>query len=802
MPLYRTIQKEETLKSLVHEDYFSGFGYEPNIDNIDFVITDKGARGDLFSDGTGSSTHFLWAEAKKGAHDLFALFTQLLLTCRKTYEKAEYLAPPWLGAFDQNTIAFISFHEILPIFAEPDFNWNTTPSNHTAADFQKAKDKVKRLIGEKIAVYTFGADDSEIQEFIRTRFAAGAGASLKSPITKDNFVQIFIKWVKEVKPFINIPKDEWAEFKQRGVLDCDFYRADMMSYGGNTITEKLKIVLKQDNYKFHENIRGRLFTTDIDFTDGGGAYNRFWNKYERPPAAIYQQFIMDRRDLLMPQNIREVKGSFFTPKIWADRSKEYLAAVFGADWQEEYHVWDCAAGTGNLLAGLTNPYNVWASDIDQGNVETIQSLIDIDENLNLLPTHVFQFDFLNDDFSTLPQALRDIINDPAERRKLLIYINPPYAEVATARTRKGTGKSKSNVEQSRVHDVYGEHIGIAKKELFVQFLTRVYFEIPDCPIGEFSKLKSLSGPNFALFRKAFRAELRSCFIVPSTTFDNVNGKFPIGFKVWDTAHKVPFTEMTVDVFNSAGRPIGTKKIFSYDGCKFINEWLIEKRVANIAEADKIGFLGCYGNDFLNQNICRIQRTREEFGTPRGNYITKQNITEVAVYYAVRKSIKATWLNDRDQFLYPNGGYETDDEFQTDCLVYTLFDNNIQARYGVNHWIPFTEKEVDAQEKFASHFMSGFLKEKTFSTEAQAVLDASRELWKYYHAKIKGNRTASVNASFYDIREFFQGRNDKGTMKTRAEDETYNKLIGTLREKLRTLTEKIQPKVYEYGFLKG
>ncbi|MDR1126955.1 MAG: hypothetical protein LBL06_02380 [Treponema sp.] len=94
-----------------------------------------------------------------------------------------------------------------------------------------------------------------------------------------------------------------------------------------------------------------------------------------------------------------------------------------------------------------------------------------------------------------------------------------------------------------------------------------------------------------------------------------------------------------------------------------------------------------------------------------------------------------------------------------------------------------------------------IKRKVFSAEARAVLDAGLELWKYYHAKIKGNRTASVNASFYDIREFFQGRNDKGTMKPRAEDETYNKLIGTLREKLRTLTEKIQPKVYEYGFLK-
>jgi hypothetical protein len=93
--------------------------------------------------------------------------------------------------------------------------------------------------------------------------------------------------------------------------------------------------LKNDNYKFQENIAGRLFTSDIGFTDNGAAYSRFWNKYERPPAEEYRQFIVDRRDLLVPQNIREVKGSFFTPKIWADKSKEYLAAVFGENWQDD-----------------------------------------------------------------------------------------------------------------------------------------------------------------------------------------------------------------------------------------------------------------------------------------------------------------------------------------------------------------------------------------------------------------------------------------------------------------------------------
>lgn len=68
--------KEETLKSLVHGDYFSIFGYEPNIDNIDFVLTDKRTRDDLFSDVSGSSKHYLWAEAKKGMRDVFDMFTQ------------------------------------------------------------------------------------------------------------------------------------------------------------------------------------------------------------------------------------------------------------------------------------------------------------------------------------------------------------------------------------------------------------------------------------------------------------------------------------------------------------------------------------------------------------------------------------------------------------------------------------------------------------------------------------------------------------------------------------------------------
>ncbi len=59
----------------------------------------------------------------------------------------------------------------------------------------------------------------------------------------------------------------------------------------------------------------------------------------------------------------------------------------------------------------------------------------------------------------------------------------------------------------------------------------------------------------------------------------------------------------------------------------------------------------------------------------------------------------------------------------------------------------------------------------------------------------------MNASLYDIREYFQGRNEKGKMKNKSTDETYMKLITDLRDSLKLLAQKIEPKVYEYEFLK-
>ena len=498
------------------------------------------------------------------------------------------------------------------------------------------------------------------------------------------------------------------------------------------------------------------------------------------------------------RDIRGRKGCFYTPEIWVKLSQKYLSDVFGKDWQNEYYLWDCCAGTGNLLVGLTNKYTVWASTLDKQEVEGICKRIDND--IHLLENHVFQFDFLNDDFSKLPQDLQDIVNDPQKRKKLIIYINPPYAECGRAKKERLYNKS-GVANTNKIYTQYAKNLGNARRELFAQFLIRIYREIPSCVIANFSTLKHLQSANFHTFRELFQAKIEKLFVVPAHTFDDVKGKFPIGFMIWKTNIEQPFTEIQADVYDKKGLLIGKKMIYNYDNQKYINDWIDEfKNKKN----EIIGSLSCKLNDFQNANMVYVANAKLNLPV-RCKYlnINAENLIPACIYFTVRKIIPATWLNNRDQFLFPNSKWKKDIEFQNDCLAYTLFNNNISSKHGINHWIPFLECELHIRDAFDSHFILDFMSGKLISTvkrefspESANVFDAGRKLWKYYHKQ----SNITVNASLYDMKMYFQIKNEKGRMKKKSEDEKYNKLIENLRNTLHILAQKMEPKVYEYGFL--
>lgn len=796
---YSNTLREEELKNKVANDYFSSYDNTKIIGNIDFCIakiTDKsgGKQAELF-DETQITQSLFWAEAKRGnKQDIYESFVQLIMTIgkAKTYEK--HLPPVFLGAFDAEKIAFVQYNVVSEVFAQNDFDWTVTSSNHETKEFRQLYALVKDELERKSQLFYYDKDDKELKSFIKNNFVLGRVGVSKIIITKNNFVTVYFKWLQDVKPTIQI---DWEKAKKQGIIDADFYLADLLSKDNESIKNSLFVLLKQNLYLMYRKDKDELGlqdATQVMFNDGQSAYRRFWSIYDRPPRKEFWNYIIERRDLLVPQDVRERKGSFFTPQKWVELSQKYLEDVLGENWQDEYYIWDCCAGTGNLLAGLTNKYNVWASTLDKADVDVMKDRIK--NGANLLESHVFQMDFLNDDFADkCPEGLLEILNNPQKRKKLVIYINPPYAEAGSGQGRSFKDKVATT---NKTYEKYKDIIGKASNELFAQFFIRIWAEIPGCYLAEFSTLKILQASNFAVFRSVFQAKLEKMFAVPADTFDNVKGQFPIGFMIWNTAKKGIIKKIEADIYDRISQPIQSKNFYVYKKeDKLINEWL------NFYKTKKcfVGVLMGDAPDYQNNKYVSIQNT---IGKRHGKYfyIDEDNLQISTIYLAVRHCIEANWLNDRDQFLYPNDGWKEDMEFQADCLAFTLFhgQNRISSEQGINYWIPFSEQEVDAKDVFASHFMSDYIKDKQieFSAEAQAVFAAGKALWKYYHEQPQAN----PNASFYDIRAYFQGRDKNGKMNKDSADTQYMALIGSLRQAQKVLAAKIAEKVYKYGFLQA
>ena len=140
--------------------------------------------------------------------------------------------------------------------------------------------------------------------------------------------------------------------------------------------------------------------------------------------------------------------------------------------------------------------------------------------------------------SKLPKSLQEILKDDEKRKKLIIFINPPYAEATSGTTPAGTGKNKDGVALGNAtYERYKDSMGKASNELFAQFFFRIYKEIPHCHLAAFSTLKYVNSSNFIKFREIFKAKFLKGFICPAYTFDNVKGNFPIGFLIWDLSQK-------------------------------------------------------------------------------------------------------------------------------------------------------------------------------------------------------------------------------------------------------------------------
>ena len=770
-------------------------------------------------------TKEIWFEAKDGYNkSTYQMFTQLLHYVQQALDRGETI-PPFLCVIDTKKAAIMKTADAMPLLnnKKQPIKWGKSASGYT----QEALDVVSAYIGTYIVSFKIDTHESEFIDTIKN--AIKSGDIIRTQITPDNLKQVFDKWVIMIG---NEIKD--VEIEDYALL---FY-ADIMSDGTLSTLANLpaELLHKGDIPVF--NLKGKIY--ELGNREG---YRQFWAIYHRPPKPEYRNYLLERRDSLIPIDERSFKGAYYTPLNVVDKAYDKLAETLGNNWQKDYIVWDMCCGVGNLEVKHSNPRNIFMSTLDASDIDVMKA------TKTCVSATRFQYDYLNDDITEdgnidysltnkIPQALQQAINDG---KKILILINPPYAEAGNSANvsiseKGGETTTNEKVAKTKFAATAMSKYGKASNELFTQFLARVAQEIPNATIAIFSKLKYINAPNFETFREVWNSKYLGGFVVHSIAFDGLKGNFPIGFLIWETNNStlVNKSEYRIDtivteVLDKNANPIGEKSFYNIPSEQFLSNWVERLRTdgtnaiplkncisPSSATAkpswhkEAIGYLVADANDVQQSGQGTLLLSAANgVGHKGGFFVTKNNLYQAAVIFTMRRVIKSHWLIDRDQFLQPKETLSED--FKTDCLIWMLFNSsNLTASANnlewngelwniVNHFIPFTEAEVSSPDRFESDFMVNELSDKKLSIEATHLMEEGKKLWEAYYKEtdvrsvrdeLKLNR---VDIGWYQLRKALQARNESGDFMPIS--------FKSFESAYTVLTEKLRPLVYELGFLK-
>ena len=643
----------------------------------------------------------------------------------------------------------------------------------------------------------------------------------KKIITEENFEEVFEFW-----------NDTFGDSVQNGFKTSKYFVCDIQKGRTYPIKEEGKIFF---DFGDGDSKMKKILLKDYDF---------FWQLYEKVNNPEIIRGILSKIDRLTEENMRRFHGEFFTPLRFANKALNYIEETAGKEWWKtgEYRIWDMAAGTGNLEWYLPNESYQYLY------LSTLY-LSDVDHCKKLFPSAtVFQYDYLNDDVANvfannlnfdftwkLPEKLRNDLANP--ELKWIILINPPFATSQKAGT---SGQSKQDVSDTNVRKVmHKDNLGEVSRELFAQFIFRIKkeFENKRALFGLFSTMKYINSNNDQKFRDdVFMFSFKDGFIFSSANFAGTkkNNAFPVSFMLWDLskAQKLEAQSIRIKILNSNIEKIGYKIINSENRDMFLSKWIkrptainkfppigsaISLKTNNKDRRDRIanGFLAslmCKGNDFQNQNFTALLSA--PYVSAGALSVTPENFVQSMIIHAVRRIPKATWINDRDQFLQPK--QDLSKEFINDCTMWNLFSNSNQTAsmkdveyedelYQINnHFFPFLLSEIktwgisDSDISLAltsaeDRFLAKWLINKEFSIEAKEVLNIGKEIYQFYFKNLPLLQTHLFKIQTWDA-GFWQIRN------VLKDQDLAVDLFVKLKEKHIILGNKILPQIYDNKFI--
>ncbi len=778
-------RKEEDVKKSFVDMFLKRYEVSSSFGNIDLAVFEKG----------NYENPVALFEAKKGNADLVEALAQLIVTVNNESNKLNIGYPKFMGSFNKNNVLIVKTSDIFPIFYRNDIDWRITPSKRNTEGFRHLMNVLKEY-SNKFIIFQYSEEEGkkELKNFILNNFNTLTEYK-KILISLHNIKKVYDTWFETVRKSISIKWDDDNYSKKNTPFDfSDLFIAELLykcrEYKGLGYETKI-VSFNGDFYTI--NVPGEIISIELHFLDQKKAYEQFWNKYEKPTYEDLKR-IIENRYLLIDENKRKITGSYYTPPKWVDKSQEYIKQkIIIQDLKDEYYIWDCAAGTGNLLIGIDKYIpeykdRVFASTLEMQDIDIMKN----NTGLPISPDHIFQFDFLNDEFKPiskggkLPDTLYEILIDPEKRKKLIIFINPPFGEASEINSmssdkKKKMGKHKSGISECIVKRKYGYQAGRLSNDLFILFLLRIFNEIRGAKICTFGPLKLFFGYDSDIFIHNLNSKYLGGFIVPSKTFDNVGSNFPIAFYMFDTSQPNNQDTYVFDVYDKNVNKIGLKRI-PYPKKHYIDKYL-DKYIKkyDISQQNNIAALFTRGINVISNLNVFIDSWNKDFDGKTKIGINKDNFIEVCVYFAVRLSRKKNWINTNDPFYLPDEKFIEDKYFLGDCLVFTLFNakNKFNEKGQVNHFIPYNEDTI-------SYDLIHKSKRVTLSREALEVLDICEKIYKYYNKLYSADR----NDSFNEIFDYFD----------KYQNDEINIMKNKLKEALDRLSDRIYKKSVLYGFI--
>ncbi len=676
------------------------------------------------------------------------------------------------------------------------YKWNRAPStpceklSNALAEF----DAIKNAFIYDLSVYALEvAFTRDLGKILNNQY--GTTHNVKQ-INEQNFESIFKYWLKL-----------FGKDVKNGRKPSEYFMTDI-EQGKSHI---------HDRKVFFELVGEQTIKKFVNPND----YNKFWSMYYKIKTVDEITAIRRKMDRMTEENLRRRTGEFYTPLPFADEAFEYLQKTVGEWWLDEnFRLWDMAAGTGNLEFNFSPDIlkRCYISTLIQDDADYCKSIF--------TEATVFQFDFLNDDESKLPEKLRNDLADP--NIKWIIYINPPYATANNYKLDKTINKDKV-ADTSIRKQMAAEKLRNSSQELFSQFIYRIskIFSNRIAYLGIFSTLRYIVAGTDQEFRdKVFRYKFERGFVFSSQNFQGCTGKFSVGFLVWNLSNQIPIESQKIllDIYNPDVEQIGEKTFSTSRSNELLNKWIERPRrtkkfppmVSALKFCDKNircdimaeNFLAdfmCMSNDFIHQGYTSFLSGVYAGGSAIS--VTAENFEQCMIIHMVRRLPKRTLFNDKDQFMQPTR--ELSREFICDAVIWSLFapsNQTVSLRdveyegevYQIaNNFYPFELAEIKSwecsspamrlqifravEDRFAALWIKNHRDE--LSTAAISVLNSARTIYKRFYLELERLDVAkwkieTWDAGWYQIRMSLNATID-----------------------LSELSKKLEPQIYEFGFLR-